>query len=146
MPAPTLTAAEALTDYGLTCSTLDIADAAEVIHADTGFTLAEHVDTRTIYIGNVRRAWAIVASRVAAQTSNDAGRSVTSESEKDFSYSEATALKSAQTMNLLAGVPEQLLRIVARWSSFSEVGAHRAKKSGSDGIPATLDDYGIPFV
>jgi hypothetical protein len=145
MAAPTLTQAEALADYGLTCSTLDIADAAEVIHADTGFTLAEHVDTRTIYIGNVRRAWAVVASRVAEETSNDSGRSVTGETEKDYSYSESVTLKSAQTMNFLAGTPNKLLRIVGRWSSFSEQAALRASESGDRGIPPTLDDNGTPF-
>jgi hypothetical protein len=145
MAAPTLTAAEALTDYGLTCSTLDIADAAEVIHSDTGFTLVEHVDTRAIYIGNVRRAWAIVASRMAAQTSGDGTRAVTAETEKDYSYSESERLKSAMTINLLAGIPNKLLRIVARWSSFSEEGAKRAATSGGNGVPATIDDNGTPF-
>jgi hypothetical protein len=146
MAAPTLTAADALTDYGLSCSTLDITDAAEVIHADTGFTLAGHVDTRKIFVGNVRRAWAIVASRLAEQTTGDSGRAVTSETEKDYSYTESTALKSAMTMNLMAGTPDKLLRITARWSSFSEEGAIRAATSGGNGVPTTLDDNGTPFV
>ena len=145
MAAPTLTAAEALTDYGLTCSTLDISDAAEVIHADTGSTLAEHVDTRKVYIGNVRRAWAVVASRLAGETVNDSARSVTSENEKDYSYTESATLKSAQAMNFLAGTPNKLLRIVGRWSSFSEQGDVRASEYGSRGVPPTLDDNGTPF-
>jgi hypothetical protein len=145
MAAPTLTPYDALKDYGLACSEIDLADAAEVIHADTGFTLAEHVDTRAIFIGNVRRAWAIVASRMAEETAGDGTRAVTSESEKDYSYNESVTLKSAMTMNLLAGSPNRLLRIVARWSSFSEEGAKRAATSGGNGVPATIDDNGTPF-
>jgi hypothetical protein len=48
-------------------------------------------------------------------------------------------------MNLLAGSPNRLLRIVARWSSFSEEGAKRAATSGGNGVPATIDDNGTPF-
>lgn len=136
MPAPTLTPAQAITDYTLTVEQVDLDDAAEVIHAVTTFTLAEHVDTRLISTGNVRRAWALVASRLRANTTGDAARDVISESDPEYSYNVSGASKAASQLSLLAGLPNELLDIGAEWVDYR----------GSDGkVPPTLDDHGVPF-
>ena len=146
MPAPTLTPAEALDDYALTVSQIDLDDAANVIHAVTASTLAEHVDVRNVSAGNVRRAWAIVASRIRADTEGDDTRTVTSESERDYSYSESADMKAAAQLSLLAGRPNELLAISAHWGSFSREGQARADRawSGRNGVPVYIDDFGVP--
>jgi hypothetical protein len=146
MPAPTLTPGEAQTDYGICVSQIDINDAGNVIHRETAYSLEDHVDSRGISQGNVRRAWAIVAGRVRAGTEGDTAASVTSESEGDYSYTIDAGTASAQSLNFLAGRPNQLLDIGVGFRSFSEHGQRRADAAWSgNGVPPAYDDFGVPF-
>ena len=143
MPAPTLTPAQALSDYQLTVTQVDLDDAENLVYAVTSFTLAEHVDTRKVYSGNVRRAWAIVASRMRESTTGDEARFVTSESERDYSYNENSDLKAAGELSLLAGKPNELLSITATWDSFTESAQDRADQAWSGRRFGYTDSNGV---
>jgi len=146
MPAPTLTPADAQTDYALTVSQVDLNDAENQILALTAYTLAEHVDTRNIYVGNVRRAWAIVAARMREQSAGDDTRYVTGESQGDYSYSQDADMKATGDLSVMSGAPNQLLNIGAEWASFSQSAYDRATRTGvGRTVPATLDDHGVAF-
>lgn len=137
MPAPTLTPATAAADYGVTVSQADLDDAESVMLASTSYTLADHVDVRFVAVGAVRRAWAIVASRLAERTAGDTARFVTGESERDYTYSENPDAKFAGTLSLLDGLPYELLEMGrAEWLT--------APVEGS-ALPVTYDDYGVAF-
>ena len=141
----TLTPAE-VAAYGLGPVTQDDIDVAEnVIHSETGYTPTEHRDIRKIPETNVKRAWAIVADRIAKQTPSAGGESsgeITSESQDDYSYSKDSALAAKFVVypNLLEGLPMVLLDLPPSYTAY---GINRLPSSHLDTRPPVRDDFGV---
>ncbi|MGB5756922.1 MAG: hypothetical protein WBM50_08410 [Acidimicrobiales bacterium] len=119
----TLTANE-VADYvpGTTARTVDITDAANLINELTGYTPTEHGDdatdgVRLVPNGMVKRAWAIVAARLAYLTAESISGGVVQESDVESGFTIDPAELNRVRNDPLTGQPRQLLRITAGvWS------------------------------
>lgn len=86
MAVSPLSPSDVQTATGVAASADDIEVAEALIVQQTGFELQEHVDTRDIAETLVRRAWAIVASRICNSSVLTAGI-VAGEADGDYTYS-----------------------------------------------------------
>ncbi|MGB5759533.1 MAG: hypothetical protein WBM50_21645, partial [Acidimicrobiales bacterium] len=119
----TLTANE-VADYvpGTTARTVDITDAANLINELTGYTPTEHGDdptdgVRLVPNGMVKRAWAIVAARLAYLTAESISGGVVAESDVESGFTISPDELNRVRNDPLTGQPRQLLRISAGvWS------------------------------
>ena len=113
-----------VTDYvpGSRVRTVDISDAADMIHELTGYTPTEHGDdatdgVRLVPNGSVRRAWAIVAARLNYLTEESISGGVVSETELGSSFTIDPDELNRVRNDLLTGMPRKLLQIrSAVWS------------------------------
>lgn len=148
MPATPITPA-IVASYGLgTVSQADIDDGAVAIETETGFTVDEHVDTRQIPDTSVSRAWSIVASRIRDATVQAATGAPISETQGDYGYtlpSGDIATGTALYPNLLAGIPNVMLRLGI--SSLRRADHDLPATSGDrpGWLPPMYDDYGVKF-
>lgn len=125
-----------VTERGLDADQPDIDIAAHAIHQQTGYTLDEHVDQRSIPDTVVREAWTIVAHRNKLSTRDDDAQTLTSETQGD--YSTATTLSQGRYEYLVAGKPWELLMGNTTWhrsTEFKDVEGFR-----------WYDDFGAPMV
>ena len=117
--AVTLTPADVASLTATTVTQAAIDTANQICGGETGYTFAEHNTSRAVPEAMAEQAWAIAAVNVShwfAQAGDD--RSVTSESQGDYSYS----VDQAQRVRLdnqspITGPVRRLLRInQANWS------------------------------
>lgn len=119
MAALTLTANE-VADYvpGSRARTVDIVDAKNLIYELTGYTVDEHGDdttlgARQVPVGMVKRAWAIVAARLAYLTADAITGGVVSESDEGASFTVDPDTAAQLRADILVGQPRVLLRLNA---------------------------------
>jgi len=111
-------------DYvpGARVRTVDITDAANMIHEITGYTPTEHGDdatdgVRLVPNGLVRRAWAIVAARLSYLTEESISGGVVAESDLGSSFTIDPAELTRVKNDILDGLPRTNLRLAAGcWS------------------------------